>query len=123
MIVPDQRVVNAYYAGLSDIFIMREPVGRGISPLCPGRTVIARAPMRLSRRSPPSLSIRPDCMTKPSGYRVNWDLQTPEGDWTEPGGWGHLMGRGGLQGLVADGTFRPYTRYGFPETALSAIAG
>ena len=25
---------------------------------------------------------------------MNWDLQTPEGDWTEPGGWGHLMWAG-----------------------------
>lgn len=95
VIVPDQRVVNAYYAGLSDIFIMREPVGRGYIAIVPGTNGYRTGPNAFES-SIATIALDQAGLhdEAESGYRVNWDLQTPEGDWTEPGGWGHLMWAG-----------------------------
>ncbi len=93
LILPDQGVVNAYYSALSDFFIMREPIGKG--------DYIATVPGTDQYRSGPNsyesaiatvaLSQAGLYKQAEAGYRLNWDLQEPDGDWTEPRGWSHLM--------------------------------
>ena len=92
IIVPDERVCNAYYAGICDIFIMREPIGGGFLTIVPGTNIYRSGPNPLE----PAIAtvaldqagLHDDAV---KGFSLNWSLQEENGDWTEPGGWGHLM--------------------------------
>ena len=88
--LPDAGVRNAYYAGLSDIFIMREPVGReGALGTEPGTEAYradnpiesAIAAIDLVQTGLPVDAI--------DGYRVSLDQQGFDGCWDDPEGWGH----------------------------------
>lgn len=95
IILPDSGVVKAYYAGLADIFIMREPVGRGYIATVPGTNGYRSGPNAFeSAIATVALAQAGLYREAEIGYRVNWDLQTETGDWTEPGGWGHWMWAG-----------------------------
>lgn len=95
IILPDSGVVKAYYAGLADIFIMREPVGRGYIATVPGTNGYRSGPNAFeSAIATVALAQAGLDREAEVGYRVNWDLQTETGDWTEPGGWGHWMWAG-----------------------------
>ncbi len=62
--IADAGVHNSYYAGLADIFIMREPVPGDYLGTLPGTEVEAA-----------------------EGYRLALDLQNFDGCWAEPQGW------------------------------------
>ena len=92
VIIPDREVRNAFYACLADLFIMREPVAKGYIATEPGTEIYRAAPnpfetaivaVALDQVGLHDLAER--------GYRVDLDIQEPDGDWTEKKYWGHLM--------------------------------
>ena len=89
--IPDPGVRNAFYAGLADQFIMREPIAGGY---------IAGEPGTEGYRAPNSyeagiMAIALDQAGLHDhaeiGYRLPLEMQEPNGDWTEPKGWAHFM--------------------------------
>ncbi len=95
IMLPDSGVIKAYYAGLADIFIMREPVGRGYIATVPGTNGYRSGPNAFESAIATVALVQAGLDQEAEiGYRVNWDLQTEDGDWTEPGGWGHWMWAG-----------------------------
>jgi hypothetical protein len=92
IIIPDSGVVNGYYACLTDLFIMREPIGGGYITSIPGTDLYRSAPNTLE---PAIVTIALDQAglhkEAEEGYRINWDLQNADGCWAESGGWAHLM--------------------------------
>ena len=89
--IPDARVQNAFYAGLADSFIMREPVAGGYLGTCPGTEVYRAA----SSFEAELANILMDQAGLPSeaalGYQTCIDMQAADGNWADPLGWGHLM--------------------------------
>jgi len=71
---------------------MREPIGKGYLGVMPGTEVYRSCPNAFE---PAIATIALDQVglhqDAELGYRVNWDLQAANGDWSEPGGWAHLM--------------------------------
>jgi hypothetical protein len=90
--IPDPGIVNGFYASVADIFVMREPIGKGYLGIVPGTEVYRSCP---SAFEPAIATVALDQIglhqEAELGYRVNWNIQTPDGDWSEPGGWAHLM--------------------------------
>jgi len=85
----DPGVRNAYYAGLADIFIMREPVGHGYIGTTPGTEMYRGA-------NPCESAIAGVCLDQAgldvealTGYRLSLDMQAFDGCWAEPEGWAH----------------------------------
>ena len=91
MRIPDPGVADAFRACLADLFIMREPVGNGYIATVPG-TEVYRAP---NPAEPAIVAIALDQLGLHAeaayGFRMSLDLQEPDGDWSEPKGWGHLI--------------------------------
>ncbi len=90
--IPDVGVGNAFYACLADLFIMREPVAGGYIATVPGTEVYRAAP------NPIETAITAVALDQIGlhylaelGYRINLDIQDPNGDWTEPKYWSHLI--------------------------------
>ncbi len=99
--IPDEAVQNAFYAGLADCFIMREPVAGGYIAGCPG-TEVYRAP---SSWEPGIMAILFDQVglhtESELGYRMSIDLQGADGNWCDPEGWAHYMwGTSGVKSWV-----------------------
>lgn len=100
--IPDQMVSNAFYACLADLFIMREPIAKGYIATVPGTEVYRSAP------SPGETGITAVALDQVGlhylselGYRVDLDLQDPDGDWTESKNWSHLIwGAAGFKAWV-----------------------
>jgi len=92
IIIPDQGVTNGFYASIADIFVMREPIGKGYIGIVPGTDVYRSCPNPFE---PAIATVALDQIGLHNeaelGYRVNWDIQTEDGDWSEPKGWSHLM--------------------------------
>jgi hypothetical protein len=92
LIIPDPGIVNGFYASVADIFIMREPVGQGYLGITPGTEAYRSCPTPFE---PAIATVALDQIglhkEAELGYRVNWDIQALNGDWSEPGGWAHLM--------------------------------
>ncbi len=89
--IPDAGVQKAYYACLSDLFIMREPVADGYVAAVPG-TDCYRA------TNPGEAAIVSVALDQAglhreavNGYQMCIDQQGPNGDWADPQGWCHLM--------------------------------
>ncbi len=89
--IPDPGVRNAYYASLADLFIMREPVADGYVAGQPGTEVY-----RATNSAEPGMAAI--CLDQAGlhaeaelGFRISLEAQEPDGDWTEPRGWGHLV--------------------------------
>lgn len=88
--LPDPGVVNAFYACLTDLFIMREPVAEGYIAATPGTdgyrapnageaSIVAVALDQLGLHGESAL-----------GYQMCIDQQGDDGDWADPKGWSHL---------------------------------
>jgi hypothetical protein len=92
IIIPDSGIVNGFYASVSDIFILREPIGKGYIGVIPGTEVYRSCPNDFE---PAIASVAFDQIgfqrEAEQGFRVNLDIQEANGDWSEPGGWSHLM--------------------------------
>ena len=52
VIIPDRGVSQAFYACLADLFIMREPIGKGYIAAAPERKCTGTRPMELSQALP-----------------------------------------------------------------------
>ncbi|SDR84740.1 hypothetical protein [Opitutus sp. GAS368] len=89
--LPDEGVRRAYYAGLADIFIMREPVPGDYIGTLPG-TELYRATNPVEAAI---ASIALDEAGLPveaaDGYRVALDSQNFDGCWSESQGWARTM--------------------------------
>ncbi len=100
--IPDPGVRNAFYACLADLFIMREPIAKGYIATIPGTEVYRSAP------NPFETAIVAVALDQVGlhdlaelGYRVDLDIQEPDGDWTEKKYWSHLMwGTAGFKAWV-----------------------
>ncbi len=89
--IPDKGVEDAYYACLGDLFIMREPIAQGYVASTPG-TEVYRAPNSFEAAIVAvALDQAGFHQEAESGYRMPLDQQEPDGNWSEPKGWGHLM--------------------------------
>ena len=101
-LVPDRGVRDAFYACLADLFIMREPVAGGYIATVPGTEVYRSAP------NPFETAIVAVALDQVGlhylaelGYRVDLDIQDPDGNWTESKYWSHLMwGASGFKAWV-----------------------
>ena len=89
--IPDAAVQDAFYAGLADCFIMREPVADGSIVASPG-TEMYRAP---SCFEPSIVSILFDQVGLHAEAAENIlmcaNQQGADGNWADPLGWAHLM--------------------------------
>ncbi len=89
--IPDRAVQNAFYAGLADCFIMREPVADGSTAASPG-TEMYRAP---SSFEPSIVSVFLDQVGLNAEAAENILMcasqQGADGNWADPLGWAHLM--------------------------------
>lgn len=102
VIIPDREVRNAFYACLADLFIMREPIARGYIGTEPGTEGYRSIP------NPFETAIVAVALDQVGlhelsdlGYRVDLDIQEPNGDWTEKKYWSHLMwGASGFKAWV-----------------------
>lgn len=92
ILIPDSGIVNGFYASVADIFIMREPIGKGYIVVVPGTELYRSGPNpfepAIATIALDQIGLHKDAEL---GYRVNWDIQAANGDWSEPGGWSHLM--------------------------------
>lgn len=100
--IPDDGVRNAFYACLADLFIMREPIARGYLGTIPGTEVYRSAPNAFESAI---VAVALDQLglhqLAELGYRVDLDIQEPDGNWTEPKYWAHLMwGTSGFKAWV-----------------------
>ncbi|MHB1460644.1 MAG: hypothetical protein ACYC1M_05115 [Armatimonadota bacterium] len=97
--IPDIGVRNAYYAGLADIFIMREPVADGYIACSPG-TECYRCP-NSGEASMAAVGLDQAGLHHESaiGYQISLDMQGENGDWNDPAGWSH--GAWGMAGFKA----------------------
>ncbi len=102
VIIPDREVRNAFYACLADLFIMREPISRGYIATVPG-TEGYRAATDPFEAAIVAVALDQVGLHELSdlGYRVDLDIQEPNGDWTEKKYWSHLMwGASGFKAWV-----------------------
>jgi hypothetical protein len=85
--IPDPGVRNGFYACLTDLFVMREPVASGYLAGTAG-TEVYRAP---NNAEPAVMAICLDQMGYHTeaelGYRMCLDLQGEDGDWADPMAW------------------------------------
>ncbi len=92
LLIPDSGIVNGFYASVADIFVMREPIGKGYIGVVPGTEVYRSCPNPFE---PAIATVALDQIglhrEAELGYRVNWDIRESNGDWSEPAGWAHLM--------------------------------
>ncbi len=105
--VPDVGVRDAFYAGLGDLFIMREPLAGGYMGGVPGTEGYrSTAPFE------PSLAAIALDQTgyhaeAADGMRVHLDMQEPDGNWADPKGWAHHMwGASGMKAWAAMDHYR-----------------
>jgi hypothetical protein len=87
--IPDSAVQNAFYAGLADCYVMREPVSQEYIAGTPG-TEGYRAP---GSGEPAIVAVLLDQLGLHAdavlGYQMCIDQQGPDGNWADPLGWGH----------------------------------
>ena len=87
--IPHTAVQNAFYAGLADCFVMREPVSAEYVAGTPG-TEGYRAP---GSGEPAIVAVLLDQLGLHAdailGYQMCIDQQGPDGNWADPLGWGH----------------------------------
>lgn len=87
--LPDAGVRNAYYSGLADIFIMREPVPGGYIGTTPGTEMYRAANPIESAIASIDLVQTGMSVEAATGYRLSLDLQDFDGCWDEREGWAH----------------------------------
>ncbi|MCX6622474.1 MAG: hypothetical protein NTY38_15690, partial [Acidobacteria bacterium] len=87
--IPDAGVRNAFYSGVGDLFIMREPLAQGYTGGIPGTEVYRStnpAEPAVAAMAMDQLGLHAEAA---DGLRVHIDLQEPDGNWDDPKGWGH----------------------------------
>lgn len=124
--IPDAGVENAFYAGLADGFIMREPVAGAFLGTCPG-TEGYRAASSFEAAICSLLIDQAGLSTEAAtGYQACVEMQSVDGNWADPDGWGHLMwGASGFKSwyimehyrLTGD---RDYLAMAYPHMAASS---
>jgi hypothetical protein len=89
--IPDTGVLNAFYACIGDLFIMREPVAGGYIAGTPG-TDGYRAP-NAGEAAIVAIALDQLGLHKEAayGFQMCLDQQGDDGNWADPKGWGHLM--------------------------------
>ncbi len=97
--LPDVGVRDAYYAGLSDLFIMREPLANGYVGGIPGTEGYRSLGAFEGALAATALDQAGFHTEAADGLRVHIDMQEPDGNWADPKGWGHHMW--GLSGMKA----------------------
>jgi hypothetical protein len=85
--IADPGIRNSYYAGLSDIFIMREPVPGDYLGTLPGTELYRSANPTEAAIACVALSQAGLPVEAADGYRLALDLQNFDGCWAEPQGW------------------------------------
>ncbi len=89
--IPDPAVKNAFYAGLADCFIMREPASDEYIACTPGTEKYRAA----SSGEPSIVSIFLDQVglhtDAAQGLQICIDQQGIDGNWNDPKGWAHYM--------------------------------
>ncbi len=85
--LPDAGVRDAYYAGLADIFIMREPVPGSYLGTLPGTELYRCANCAEAAIACIALDQAGLPLEAAEGYRLALDLQNFDGCWAEPQGW------------------------------------
>jgi hypothetical protein len=91
LVLPDQGVQNAYYACLSDLFIMREPLSDGRIIGVPGtegyRAGNSAEPLIIS------VALDQNGLHRESAAAssISFDMQEPDGCWADKRGWMHAM--------------------------------
>jgi hypothetical protein len=85
--VADPGIRNSYYAGLTDIFIMREPVPGDYLGTLPGTELYRSANPTEAAIACVALSQAGLPVEAADGYRLALDLQNFDGCWAEPQGW------------------------------------
>jgi hypothetical protein len=123
--IPDPGVRNGFYACLGDLFIMREPLADGQIVGTPG-TEGYRAPNSYEAGI---MAVALDQVNlhdeAERGYGIPLTIQEPDGDWTEPRGWAHLMwGGAGFKSWVVMEHYhltqdREYLAQQYPRMAAS----
>jgi hypothetical protein len=90
--IPDPGFERAFYACLSDIFIMSEPVADGYIATVPG-TQLYRGSGNPFEGSVASVALDLAGLHQEAAttYRVVLDQQGADGDWADPKGWGNMM--------------------------------
>ena len=83
----DPAVRYSYYAGLADIFIMREPVPGDYLGTLPGTELYRSANPTEAAIASVALSQAGLAVEAIDGYRLALDLQNFDGCWAEPQGW------------------------------------
>jgi hypothetical protein len=87
--LPDPGVRNAYYSGLADVFIMREPVARGYIGTTPGTEMYRNANPIEAAIGAIDLVQAGMSAEAVTGYRLSLDSQAFDGCWSDPEGWDH----------------------------------
>ncbi len=124
--IPDAGVRSALYAGLADLFIMREPLAGGyVGTLCGTEGYRSTNPFE-----PALTAIALDQMgfhgEAADGLRVHIDMQEADGNWADPKGWTHDMwGASGMKAWAAMEHFRltgnrAYLEALYPHLAASS---
>ncbi|MEO6002039.1 MAG: hypothetical protein ABIZ04_20730 [Opitutus sp.] len=83
----DAGVRNAYYAGLADFFIMREPVARDYLGIVPGTEQYRAANPTEGAIVSVALVQADLSLEAMEGYRMSLDQQGFDGNWADPEGW------------------------------------
>ncbi len=97
--LPDAGVRDAYCAGLSDLFIMREPQAGGYMGGIPGTEGYRSLGAFEGALAATALDQAGFHAEAADGLRVHIDMQEPDGNWADPRAWGHHMW--GLSGMKA----------------------
>jgi len=105
--IPDEGVLNAFYSGLGDLFIMREPLASGYIGGIPGTEVYRSANTFEPAIAAIALGQAGFHAEAADGLRVHIDMQEPDGNWADPKGWAHHMwGASGMKAWAAMEHFR-----------------
>ena len=91
MAIPDCGVLNAYMAGLADLFIMREPVADGYIAATPGTEVYRAANPIEAGITAVAIDQAGLHSESEIGFRMPLAQQGDDGNWADPKGWGHLF--------------------------------
>lgn len=97
--LPDAGVRHAYYSGLGDLYIMREPLAKGYMGGVPGTEVYRSSGAFEGALADTALDQAGFHADAADGLRVYLDMQEPDGNWADPKAWGHHMW--GVSGMKA----------------------
>jgi hypothetical protein len=97
--LPDAGVRHAYYSGLGDLYIMREPIAKDYMGGVPGTEVYRSTGAFEGALAATALDQAGFHTDAADGLRVHIDMQEPDGNWADPRAWGHHIW--GVSGMKA----------------------